>query len=72
MFSSLETCLVWIEIMFKTKQKTIIVRSLTLLTYPLLIFQQLCPFNRDKINFFFIRVLKFHDFYLDNTIYKMP
>ena len=44
---------------------------LTLLTYPLLIFQQLCPFNRDKISSFLIRVLKFHDFYLDNTIYKM-
>ena len=43
----------------------------TLLTYPLLIFQQLCPFNRDKISSFLIRVLKFHDFYLDNTIYKM-
>ena len=37
----------------------------------LLIFQQLCPFNRDKISSFLIRVLKFHDFYLDNTIYKM-
>ena len=45
--------------------------DLTLLTYPLLIFQQLCPFNRDKISSFLIRVLKFHDFYLDNTIYKM-
>ena len=45
--------------------------SLTLQTYPLLIFQQLCPFNRDKISSFLIRVLKFHDFYLDNTIYKM-
>ena len=44
---------------------------LTLLTYPLLIFQQLCPFNRDKISSFLIRVLKFHDFYLDNTIDKM-
>ena len=46
---------------------------LTLLTYPLLIFQQLYPFpfNRDKISSFLIRVLKFHDFYLDNTIYKM-
>ena len=37
---------------------------LTLLTYQLLIFQQLCPFNRDKISSFLIRVLKFHDFYL--------
>ena len=45
--------------------------TLTLLTYPLLIFQQLCTFNRDKISSFLIRVLKFHDFYLDNTIYKM-
>ena len=45
--------------------------SLTLLTYPLLIFQQLCPFNCDKISSFLIRVIKFHDFYLDNTIYKM-
>ena len=45
--------------------------TLTLLTYLLLIFQQLCPFNRDKISSFLIRVLKFHDFYLDNTIYKM-
>ena len=45
--------------------------ALTLLTYPLLIFQQLCPFNRDKISSFLIRVLKFHDIYLDNTIYKM-
>ena len=44
---------------------------LTLLTYPLLIFQQLCPFNHDKISSFLIRELKFHDFYLDNTIYKM-
>ena len=44
---------------------------LTLLTYPLLIFQQLCPFNRDKISSFLIRMLKFHDFYLGNTIYKM-
>ena len=44
---------------------------ITLLTYPLLIFQQLCPFNRDKISTFLIRVLKFYDFYLDNTIYKM-
>ena len=44
---------------------------LTLLTYPLLIFQQLCPLNRDKISSFSIRVLKFHYFYLDNTIYKM-
>ena len=47
------------------------VSVLTLLTYPLLIFHQLCPFNRDKISSFLIRVLKFHDFYLDNTIYKM-
>ena len=39
------------------------IRVLTLLTYPLLIFQQLCPFNRDKISSFLIRVLKFHDFY---------
>ena len=45
--------------------------TLTLLTYLLLIFQQLCPFNRDKISSFFIRVLIFHDFYLDNTICKM-
>ena len=37
----------------------------------MLIFRQLCPFNRDKISSFLIRVLKFHDFYLDNTIYKM-
>ena len=44
---------------------------LTLLTYPLLIFQQLCPFNHDKISSFLIRMLKFHDFYLHNTIYKM-
>ena len=44
---------------------------LTLQTYSLFIFQQLCPFNRDKISSFLIRVLKFHDFYLDNTIYKM-
>ena len=45
--------------------------ALTLLTYPMLVFQQLCPFNRDKISSFLIRVLKFHDFYLDNTVYKM-
>ena len=44
---------------------------LTLLSYLLLIFQQLCSFNRDKISSFLIRVLKFHDFYLDNTIYKI-
>ena len=36
-----------------------------------MIFQRLCPVNRDKISSFLIRVLKFHDFYLDNTIYKM-
>ena len=48
-----------------------IIMNLTLLTYPLLIFQQLCSFNRNKISSFLIRVLKFHDFYLENTIYKM-
>ena len=36
-----------------------------------MISQQLCPFNRDKISSFLIQVLKFHDFYLDITIYKM-
>ena len=38
---------------------------------PAVDFQQLCPFNRDKISSFLIRVLKFHDFFLENTIYKM-
>ena len=50
--------------------KVLLCPRLTLLTYPLLIFQQLFPFNRDKISSFLIRVLKFHYFYLDNTIYK--
>ena len=57
--------------LIKNSDTIIINRLLTLLTYPLLIFQQLCPFNRDKISSFLIQVLKFHDFYLDNTIYKM-
>ena len=38
---------------------------------PAVDFSTVCPFNRDKISSFLIRVLNFHDFYLDNTIYKM-
>ena len=38
---------------------------------PAVEFSSALSLNRDKISSFLIRVLKYHDFYLDNTIYKM-